>query len=91
MSANRRQAQNRVKSLPVTVTIDRDLLDWLEQQVDSRMFANRSHAVNRAVGFLQWALKHHPEIFYGSNQPGGSPRSPPTRPQQPGTDPRFPR
>lgn len=91
MSTNRRQAQNRVKSLPVTVTIDRDLLDWLEQQVDSRMFANRSHAVNRAVGFLQWALKHHPEIFYGSSQPVSSPRPQPTHQPQPGTDPRFPR
>lgn len=92
MATGRRQAQNRVNSLPVTVTIDRELLDWLESRVDSRMFANRSHAVNRSIGFLKWALENHPELFYGkTTQPQGSQPAQPSRQQQPGTDQRFPR
>lgn len=27
----------------ITVTIDKQLLDWLDRQIDERVFANRSH------------------------------------------------
>ena len=27
----------------VTITIDKDLLDWLDKRVDDKTFANRSH------------------------------------------------
>lgn len=27
----------------ITVTLDRELLDWIDKKVDERVFANRSH------------------------------------------------
>ena len=65
LMSSRRQAQNRVKSSPVTVTIEKQLLDWLEYHLEVRTFANRSHAVNQAIGFLKWTLETNPQAFYG--------------------------
>lgn len=92
MSTVRREAQNRVKSLPVTVTVDRELLDWLETMVGNRVFANRSHAINRSIGFLKWSLENHPELFYGRpvNKPS-SQQTQPVRQQQNDIDQRYPR
>lgn len=28
----------------ITVTLDRDLLDWIDKRVETKVFANRSHA-----------------------------------------------
>ena len=86
--STRKQAQNRVKSHPVTVTLDKELLEWLEFQIQNRVFANRSHAVNQAIGFLQWALKTNPKLFYGERiaQPPQ-----PSRLPQPDKGPNFPR
>jgi len=88
LMSSRKQAQNRVKSLPVTVTLDKELLEWLEFQIEGRVFANRSHAVNQAIGFLKWALQTNPKLFYGERivqppQPGHQ--------QQPDKGPNFPR
>ena len=86
--STRKQVQNRVKSHPVTVTLDKELLEWLEFQIQNRVFANRSHAVNQAIGFLQWTLKTNPKMFYGERiaQPPQ-----PSRPPQPDKGPNFPR
>lgn len=86
--SSRRQAQNRVKSSPVTVTIDKDLLDWIEYHLEARTFANRSHAVNQAIGFLKWTLETNPQAFYGE-RPVRQPR--PTHQLQPDKGPNFPR
>ena len=80
LMSSRRQAQNRVKSTPVTVTIDKQLLDWLEYHLEIRTFANRSHAVNQAIGFLKWTLETNPQAFYGE-RPVRQPQ--PTRQPQP--------
>ena len=29
----------------ITVTIDKDLLDWLDKRIDDKVFANRSHGL----------------------------------------------
>jgi len=29
----------------ITVTIDKDLLDWLDRRIDDKIFANRSHGL----------------------------------------------
>lgn len=86
--SNRKQAQNRVKSLPVTVTIDRELLDWVEMLIERRMFANRSHAVNQAINFLKWTLEHNPKAFYGERI---GPLNQPVHQQQPDTNQNSPR
>ena len=85
--SNRKQAQNRVKSLPVTVTIDRELLDWVELLIERRMFANRSHAVNQAINFLKWTLEHNPKAFYGERIVQ---QTQPTRQPQPDTNQNSP-
>ena len=41
----------------ITITIDKELLSWLDSRVDSKVFANRSHGFE----FL---------IFEGSNEEG---------------------
>ena len=29
----------------ITITIDKDLLEWLDKQIDEKIFANRSHGI----------------------------------------------
>ena len=29
----------------ITITIDKELLDWLDKKVDEKIFANRSHGL----------------------------------------------
>ena len=29
----------------ITITVDKDLLKWIDNQVDDKVFANRSHAI----------------------------------------------
>lgn len=29
----------------ITITIDKELLDWIDSNVDEKVFANRSHAM----------------------------------------------
>ena len=43
--------------LKVTVTIEKSLLDWIEQQVKSYRFRNRSHAFEYALAKLIEAEK----------------------------------
>ena len=33
----------------ICVTIDRDLLDWVDQKIEEKHFANRSHAVEYSL------------------------------------------
>jgi len=34
---------------PVSVTLPRNCLDWIDKKVDSRVYANRSHAIEVIV------------------------------------------
>ena len=36
----------------VTVTIDKDLVQWVDKQVEKKIFRNRSHAFERALDFF---------------------------------------
>lgn len=33
----------------ITITIDKELLDWLDKKVDEKVFANRSHGLEYLV------------------------------------------
>jgi metal-responsive CopG/Arc/MetJ family transcriptional regulator len=33
----------------ITITIDRNLLEWLDRHVDSKIFANRSHGLEYLI------------------------------------------
>ena len=91
--STRRQGQRRVNSTPITATINRELLESLEDLVASRRFSSRSDAINKAVGFLLWTLENEPERFYGSRvMPVNNSQQPqqPSQPQ-PDTDPYYPR
>ena len=87
MTERRQQAQRRVKSVPVTVTIDREIMEFLDLVLERRVFRSRSHAVNAALDYLKWALENEPTRFFGpravqpSKVPG--PRIPQNRGQQP--------
>ena len=41
---------NRVK---VTATVDKDLVAWLDQEVETRRFRNRSHGIEYAIAELK--------------------------------------
>lgn len=87
MTERRQQAQRRVKSVPVTVTIDRELMDFLEMVQANRVFRSRSHAVNAALDYLKWTLENEPTRFFGQRaaRPGKEPR--PQIPQNRGRQP----
>jgi metal-responsive CopG/Arc/MetJ family transcriptional regulator len=42
----------------ITVTIDKELLVWLDQKIDSKVFANRSHG-------LEFLIKRKMEDEHG--------------------------
>ena len=38
----------------ISITVDKELLDWLDQMVSQKVFANRSHG-------LEFLIKHNQE------------------------------
>lgn len=65
MTDRRQQAQRRVKSVPATVTIDRELMDFIDVLLQRRAFKSRSHVVNAALDYLKWTLENDPNRFFG--------------------------
>lgn len=41
----------------VTITVDKELIEWIDKEVDSRRFRNRSHAIEYAIAKLKEAIK----------------------------------
>ena len=39
-------AKRKVK---LSITMDRELVDWLDEQVKKKVYANRSHAIEKIV------------------------------------------
>ncbi len=76
------------RKVPVSVTLDRQIYDLIDDMIARRVFKDRSHAVNAALDYLAWTLKNNPSQFYGDRSVQ---QFPPTRQQQPGTNPRYPR
>jgi metal-responsive CopG/Arc/MetJ family transcriptional regulator len=33
----------------ITITIDKELLEWLDKQIDEKIFANRSHGIEYLI------------------------------------------
>ena len=86
--SRRRVAEQRAKAIPVSVTLEKELYDFVETRIDTRQANNRSHAVNQALGFLKWILETNPSLYYGehtapSPQQGNQP--------QHGTNQNYPR
>jgi hypothetical protein len=65
MTERRQQTQRRVKSVPATVTIDRELMDFIDVLLQRRAFKSRSHVVNAALDYLKWTLENEPNRFFG--------------------------
>ena len=36
----------------ITITLDKELLDWLDAKIQERVFANRSHGFERLIAEL---------------------------------------
>jgi hypothetical protein len=90
--STRHQGQNRIKSVPVSATIARELYDWIEHRIDTRQSASRSHAINEAIGFFKWILENHPELYYGRTMPTARTvqQPQPPHPPQPDKDQYYP-
>ena len=86
-SQNRRASHNRVKSRPVTITLENELSDMIDDLIERRIFNNRSHAVNAAVDYLRWTLQNRPQLFYAERKPPPTPQEPQTQPE---TNPYYP-
>jgi hypothetical protein len=84
MTDRRQQAQRRVKSVPATVTIDRELMDFIDLLLQRRAFKSRSHVVNAALDYLKWTLENDPNRFFG--QRVAPVKTLPVPPQPPNTD-----
>ena len=53
------------RRIPVSFTMEKELYDMVDELIDRKTFKDRSHAINAAVDFLRWTLKHDPMKFYG--------------------------
>ena len=57
--------RNLSKRVPVTVTLERELYDAIDDLVARRIFRDRSHAVNSGVARLLALLRENPAAFFG--------------------------
>ncbi len=84
----RRPTEERVKRVPISITLDRELYDFIEAMIDRKTFKDRSHLVNAAIDYLKWTLENRPMEFFGPRNSQQKPQVP----QQPTQrDPRLPR
>ena len=86
--ARRKPSEDRVRRVPISITLDRELYEFLENMIDRRMFKDRSHVVNAALDYLRWTIENRPMEYFGPRKANNSPPSPP---QGGNRDPRYPR
>ena len=86
--ARRKPSEDRVRRVPVSITLDGELYEFLENMIDRRMFKDRSHVINAALDYLKWTVENKPMDYFG---PRKSNNTPPTPPQPQNRDPRYPR
>ncbi len=86
--ARRKPSEERVRRVPISVTLDKELYEFLETLVDRRLFKDRSHAVNSALDYLKWTIETRPMEYFGPRKASKTPPSPPQTVQR---DPNFPR
>ena len=67
--SRRRFEQDRAKRVPVSVTLDKELYDFIEGLIDRRQFKDRTHAVNAALDYLRWTLQNNPLAYFGPRKP----------------------
>ena len=89
--SRRRPQEERLKKVPISVTIDRELYDFIEALIDHRTFKDRSHAINRAVHYLKWTIENEPMKLFGPPQSRIAPQKRPPVQQRPHRDPPPPR
>ncbi len=41
------------KKLKTSIALDRDLIDWIDKMIETKRFANRSHAIEYALQKLR--------------------------------------
>jgi hypothetical protein len=86
--SRRRPQEERLRKVPVSVTMDRELYDFIETLIANRSFKDRTHVVNAAVDYLRWTLQNNPMAFFGRRGIQQSPQQPQ---QGQGRDPHYPR
>lgn len=86
--SRRRPQEERLRKVPISVTLDRGLYDFVEDLIDRRIAKDRSHAINMALDFLKWKLDTNPTEVFGQRP---APQRQPPVPQRPRRDPRLPR
>ena len=78
---SRRQIERELnRRIPVSVTLDKELYNFIEDMIDRKTYKDRSHAVNAALDYLRWTFLNNPMALFG-------PRTPPTSQQSPDKEP----
>jgi Arc/MetJ-type ribon-helix-helix transcriptional regulator len=44
-----KRSNKSVKKARISVAVDKEFLTWIDQMTEKRVFANRSHAIQRAL------------------------------------------
>ena len=52
-------AVKKRRKVSLNVTISEDLVEWLDRQVEMRVFSSRSHGIEQALFFLMNFSKSH--------------------------------
>ena len=45
----RKRSDKSIKKARISIAIDKVLLTWIDQMIEKGVFANRSHAIHRAL------------------------------------------
>ena len=60
----------------ISITIDKELLDWVDKKISSKVFANRSHAleflVMQKIGEEEGFQSYHSNVARDDSMQGGS-------------------
>jgi len=55
---------NNMKKERITITIDKKLLDWIDEKIKEKVFANRSHAMEFLIKQQELKEKKHKGHHY---------------------------
>ena len=61
----RQNERNLTKRVPVTITMDRELYEWIDEMVERGIFKDRTHGVNAALDYLKWTIMNKPMEYFG--------------------------
>ena len=57
------------RRIPVSITLTKEMYEFIDDLIDRKVFKDRSHAINATLDYHRWTLQNDPMRFYGPRNP----------------------